>query len=642
MLSLRRTLAATIALASWSCGSTQPDATTSVAAIVVNPASSTLALNAQLPLQALVKDGSGAVVPDAAVTWTVENPTIASVSVSGVVTALAIGTTQVAASAMGKSGLATIIVQRTPVASVVVRPNRVDAAIGSTTALTATALDAAQNTLLDRAMIWTTSNAAVATVSAAGVVTAKAAGTATITATSEGKSDASVFTVAPGAVASVTVTPSPITMVSGQTQPLTAAVKDASGTVLTGKIITWASSNTAVATVSSSGVVTAVAAGTATITGTADGVSGSSAVTVTAAGAANVSVSPSAPTIVVGGTTQLTATVTDVNGNPITSPNVTWSSSSPLVALVSSTGLVSALLPGTSTITATSGTKSGTSAVTVTLVPVASVTVSPPTLSLTLGGPPGQLTATVKDASGNVLTNRPVTWTSSDPLIASVDPTTGLVTAVAVGPATITATSGSVSGAAAVAVTQVPVATVTIAPTSISIGQNATTTLTATTKDASNNVLTGRVITWQVTSGATFVTLVTTTGASIDVVGAVTGTATITATSEGISKNSTVTVTNGSVDSVTISLVATTIKKLTTDTATAVAWRLNAPLQNRTINWSATGAATIAPSNSLTSIGANSAATAIVTGKNVLINTTATIRADIGGKSDSIVLTVTP
>ena len=641
MLSLRRTLAAAIALASWSCGSTQPDATASIAAIVINPASSTLALNAQLPLQALVKDGSGSVVPDAAVTWTVENPTIASVSASGLVTALAIGTTQVAASAMGKSGIATIIVQRTQVASVVVRPNRVDAAIGSTTALTATALDAAQNTLPDRAMIWTTSNAAVATVSAAGVVTAKAAGTATITATSEGKSDASVFTVAPGAVASVTVTPSPITMVSGQTQLLTAAVKDASGTVLTGKIITWASSNTAVATVSSSGVVTAVAAGTATITGTADGVSGSSAVTVTAAGAANVSVSPSAPTIVVGGTTQLTATVTDANGNPITSPNVTWSSSSPLVALVSSTGLVSALLPGTSTITATSGNASGTSAVTVTLVPVASVTVSPPTLSLTLGGPPGQLTATVKDASGNVLTNRPVTWTSSDPLIASVDQT-GLVTPVAVGPATITATSGSVSGTAAVAVTQVPVSSVTIAPTSISIGQNATTTLTATTKDASNNVLTGRVITWQ-TSNANVLNLITSSGASIDVVGGVSGTATITATSEGkTSTPTTITVNNGSVDSVTISLAATTIKKLTTTTATAVAWRLNAPLQNRTINWSATGAATISPSSSLTSIGANSAATATVTGKSVLINTTATIRADIGGKNDSIVLTVTP
>src|SRR4051812_40208844 len=115
MLGIRRTLAALTALASWSCSSTQPDATTTpVAGIVVSPSSSTLAVNAQLPLQALVQDGTGALVPDASVTWTVENSAIASVSAAGVVTALAVGSTQVAASARGKSGVATITVQKTP------------------------------------------------------------------------------------------------------------------------------------------------------------------------------------------------------------------------------------------------------------------------------------------------------------------------------------------------------------------------------------------------------------------------------------------------------------------------------------------------------------------------------------------------
>src|SRR5688500_19565055 len=90
-MSFRRTLVAALALASWSCGSTQPpDATAEVAAIVVNPSSSTLALNAQLPLQALVQNEAGELVPDASVTWTVENSTVASVSPAGVVTALAL------------------------------------------------------------------------------------------------------------------------------------------------------------------------------------------------------------------------------------------------------------------------------------------------------------------------------------------------------------------------------------------------------------------------------------------------------------------------------------------------------------------------------------------------------------------------
>ncbi len=139
MSRIGRTLATAVAVAlsSWSCGSTAPDATPQVATIVVSPATSTLALNAQLPLQAQVQDGSGALVPDASVTWTVQDPKIVSVSAAGVVTGLAIGSSQVAANALGKSGIATITVTRTPVANVVLLPNTIDATVGSTTQLSA-------------------------------------------------------------------------------------------------------------------------------------------------------------------------------------------------------------------------------------------------------------------------------------------------------------------------------------------------------------------------------------------------------------------------------------------------------------------------------------------------------------------------
>src|SRR4051812_35424938 len=101
-----RTLATVVmvALSSWSCSSTVLDATPQVAAIVVSPASSTLTPDAQLSLEAQVQDGSGAIVPDVAITWTVEDPKVVSVSAAGVVTALAVGTSQIAASALGKSG----------------------------------------------------------------------------------------------------------------------------------------------------------------------------------------------------------------------------------------------------------------------------------------------------------------------------------------------------------------------------------------------------------------------------------------------------------------------------------------------------------------------------------------------------------
>ena len=553
MLSFRRTFVAALALATWSCGSTQPDATPQVAAIVVQPSTPTLAIDAQLPLQALVQNEAGELVPDASVTWTVENPAVASVSDAGVVKGLALGTTQVAANARGKSGIATVTVQRTPVASVVVLPERVSAGKGSTTRLTAVAYDAGQNVLPDRGMIWTTSNSSVATVDGNGLVTAKDKGTAIITATAEGKSDASEVTVAPGAVSKVFVTPNPLAMVAGDKQTLVVSAQDATGTVLSGHNPIWVSSDTRVATVSA-GQVTAVGAGTASISATIDNVTGATSVTVSRPPVGTVSVAPA--TITVGQKVRMTATITDTRGNVVTDRAVTWSVPANLVATINaSTGEVTGLLPGTVAVTATSEGKSGSATLTVRLVPVA---------------------------------------------------------------------------------------TVTIAPSSRSITQNAATTLTATTKDAAGGTLTGRTVTWQ-TSDATIASLSATSGTSVQITGGVTGTATITATSEGESGTATVTVTAGTVSKVRLTVSPGSVKEGTQSTATAVVLDGgDRPLQGRVVTWTATGAATIAPATSNTSTGANSSATATVTAKDVIFTSNATIKAEAGGKSDSKTLTVQP
>jgi alpha-tubulin suppressor-like RCC1 family protein len=91
-----------------------------------------------------------------------------------------------------------------------------------------------------------------------------------------------LFTISSRPVTSVTVTPTALTMASTSTYRLTATTYDHAGKVLTGRFVTWSTSNTAVATVSSTGLVTAQSAGTATITATSEGVSGTSAITVTA------------------------------------------------------------------------------------------------------------------------------------------------------------------------------------------------------------------------------------------------------------------------------------------------------------------------------------------------------------------------
>jgi alpha-tubulin suppressor-like RCC1 family protein len=157
---------------------------------------------------------------------------------------------------------------------------------------------------------------------------------------------------------------------------------------------------------------------------------------------ATVTVNPPTSTLAIGGTVTLTATTKDASGTELTGRTITWSSEQASVATVNaSTGVVTAVASGTATIKATSEGKSGSATITVSAVPVASVSVSNPAAQPMERTLTTQLVATTKDASSNVLTGRVVTWTSSAPTVASVDPATGLVTALDRGTATITATS---------------------------------------------------------------------------------------------------------------------------------------------------------------------------------------------------------
>lgn len=174
---------------------------------------------------------------------------------------------------------------------------------------------------------------------------------------------------------------------------------------------------------------------------------------------ANVLVSPSLATVVVGGTKQFAVRLEDAAGNVLTERVVTWASGNMAAATVSGAGLATGVAVGSATITATAEGRNGTAAVTVTVppsVPVASVTVAPATV---LVGVTVQLTATTKDAAGNVLTGRTVTWATSNPGVATVN-STGLATGVAAGHATITATSEGQSGTGAITVAVLTFATV--------------------------------------------------------------------------------------------------------------------------------------------------------------------------------------
>jgi alpha-tubulin suppressor-like RCC1 family protein/uncharacterized protein YjdB len=509
-----------------------------VATISVSLASATVIIGQSTTATPTLRDADGNVLTGRSIVWSSAEPTIATVSPDGVVTGVAQGTALIFASSEGTTGRAQVSVIRAPVASVTVALASGSLLVGQNTQAAATLRDAGGGVLAGRTVTWTSSNPSIAPVSGNGsgaTVTAIAPGSVTISATSEGVTGvSSTLTVSLVPVASVVLvppTPFPACVSIGSSLAFQVVLKDGSGNVLSGRVVAWSTSNPAVATVSTEGVVTGIAPGTMSLTAASEGKSASSSITVCQRSVASVTVTVNSATLIVGQTTQASATVRDALGNSLTGRAVARTSSNPAVATVSTTGVITAVAPGTVTVTATSEGVSGTSpALTILPVPVASVTVSLRSTSLNVGQTTGA-TATAKDAQGNVLAGRPVTWTSSAPAVATVSGTgaSGLVSAVSPGTASITATVDGVGGSSGLTVAPVPVASVTIAPGNATIQLGQSVQLSATARDAQGNVLSGRPITWSSSDAAT----ATVSAAGLAAGVAVGGPVTISASAEG-------------------------------------------------------------------------------------------------------------
>jgi uncharacterized protein YjdB len=341
-------------------------------------------------------------------------------------------------------------------------------------------------------------------------------------------------TVPPQFTLTFTVTPSSATVSVGTAVQLVTKL-DSNGVTLI-KPVVWSTSDATVESVSGNGLATALKQGSATVTAASGGLASSTTFSVVAVPVATVAVSPGLDTLHLGSAIQLTATTKDANGSTLFGRLVAWASSSPGVASVDGTGKVLALAAGTTTITATSEGISGTASIVAVFVPVATVTVTAVTDTVQIGQT-ATFTAITKDAGGNVLTGELVTWTSNDTTVATVN-SVGQVTGRAVGSVVITATSEGKSGTHALTVVRVPVASVQVAPSSTGLFVGATTTLTATPRDANGGLLTGRTVTWASGKPAT-----ASVGVSTGLVtGLDTGTVVITATAEGKTGTSTVTV----------------------------------------------------------------------------------------------------
>ncbi len=557
--------------------------------------------------------------------WSSSDSTTVKVSTSGYVTGLKVGTARVRASVGKTIDSATVLVMSSTVSAVKLTPTPVSVEVGSTVQLSGVAVDANGVAVPGVSTTYATGDFGLASVSSTGLLTGKSAGTTTVTASAGGKSASATLTVTLTPVATVKVSPASASVVLGQTLQLTPTTLSASGATLSGRLITYASSAPAVATVSSSGLVSAVAVGNATITVTSEGKSTTAAITVTTASqapVASVKVTLNASSLLIGQTTQAVATAADSTGKTVTGATVSFQSSNPALATVNSTGVVTAVAAGSVTISAIVSGKTGSAPLTVTAPKTTTVNVSPASVTLK-AGQTAQFSATPLDASGKPINGRPVSWKSGDFGVASIS-SAGLLTAKTAGTVKVTATVDSVPGTADLVVMPPPPTKVAVALAAASITAGTTTQATATLTDSTGKVTSGAV-TWSSSN-----TAIATVSASGVVTGVAAGSAVITGTSGSITGSANLTVTAAStapVSTVTVSLNSSSITTGQTTQATAVAKdAAGNVLSGRTITWSssATSVATISSSGLVTGVAAGSA----------------TITADVQGVTGTKALTV--
>ncbi|HEU0079969.1 MAG TPA: Ig-like domain-containing protein, partial [Longimicrobiaceae bacterium] len=278
---LRRVLGGgLLALAVVGCENATGNNDKPVASVEITGVPTELYVGANVALGATLRDADGNELSNRPVSWISSDSTVARVTTGGVVTGRRSGQAVIVATSEQKSTTAVITVAIEPVASVEITGiPTAPVAAGTTLQLNAIARNASGQVLTGRAFFWVTSNYNLATVSGSGQVQALNGGNVLISVSTEGKSASFTLQIF-DPVASVSVTPNTAGIYAAQTLQLTATPRSAAGAALTGRAVTWTTSDAGKATVDASGVVTAVGQGQVTITASSEGVGGMATLTI--------------------------------------------------------------------------------------------------------------------------------------------------------------------------------------------------------------------------------------------------------------------------------------------------------------------------------------------------------------------------
>lgn len=565
------------------------DVESALTSLAVTPNAPSLAAGTsqQLTATATFADGSQGNL-SSSVTWTSSATNVVTVS-GGQLQAVAPGQSTVTASFGTVSTQVQVTVTAATLNSVTVSPNPISLGQGTTQQLTATAnfSDGSSQDVSANAN-WTSSATGTATVNASGLLSAVAPGQTTVTASFMGQDGTASAVVTSAALTQLSLTPPNPSLATGTAQQLTATGTFSDGTTqnLTSSV-SWSSDQTGVANVGPTGLVTGVAAGSAAVSASFQGVTGQTAVSVSAATVTSLSLTPANPALALGTTQQLTATaqLSDGSQQNVTA-SASWTSGTPAIASVNSSGLATAASQGQASINASFAGASASTTLTVSGATVTSLTVNPPTGNLA-AGTQQQLTAIANFSDGsqqNVTSS--ASWTSSA-ASATVTPQ-GLVSAVSPGAATVSASFGGSQGSSNLNVTASVITAITVTPnnSALAAGTNQQFTALATLSDGSQQDVTSSA-SWSSATPATATVNASGLGTALAA-----GQTQIQATVSGISGNTTLTVTPASVTSLTVTPNTATItdglfQQLTAtatfsdgtqqDVSSSAAWSSDAP-----------------------------------------------------------------
>lgn len=494
------------------------------------------------------------------VIWASDTPAVAGFNTPADparVTGQSPGTAVLTATLGGVSSTFTLTVSPATVTSLTITPDNAALSKGTSRQFSVSgALSDGKNQDLTFDADWLSSAPAVATISTGpaskGLVQAVAEGTTTLTATFafNGVSSSTLLTVTAPALQAITISPANPTMLSLAKTRFTAtgSYSDGSNADITSQAV-WSSTNTGIATVTTSGVAKTLTPGTVSISARLDGVSGTTSVKITGGILTGITISPLSLKLVRDTTSRISASGSFGNGSTrdITAA-VDWAVTNAASATVTTPeGNLAWLKPvavtsGT-TVTAKAGSKSAESSLTVIAPQLVSIAIAPTVMELTAGSNDQlRVNALFNDGSRQDVTLDTL-WTSDAAATAAVGNsgiTKGRVSGVAAGPAIISATYGGFTAKSALTVRTRILRELTVTGTSSAgIGNQVAFTATAFYSDGTSKDVTDRT-NWSIdkTNVATLADSVNQPGQIVMVDG---GLATLTASFENQTKTVTLT-----------------------------------------------------------------------------------------------------